>query len=174
MIKAGLNYRIRKLLKKDKIHRKSISYEKANEILIFFTAEGNEKFQSIKEFSDRFIVDHKKVAFLYLLMHHEDRPDVGLDDRMKALDKKDINIIGEIKDDEVNTMLSTKYDYLIHADTNKNTYTDLVMAYSKANCRVGKLEAEKEDFYDLLISTKNGHKLRFLLDQFYHYLKFMK
>lgn len=174
MIKAGLNLKIKRLLKKNTKTRKSIAYERAKKILVFFTAEGNEKFHSILDFTKKFKADEKEVSYLYLLLKNEDLPDVGLNKDMLALSKKEISLFGEIKDDDVVKMLEEPYDYLIHADVDHNHYTDLVMASSQANCRVGKLEEMKEDFYDLMISTNNGSQLKKLLDQFYHYLKFLK
>lgn len=168
----SLPYVTNKALKNMGRQQESTQYHDAASVLIVFTADGADyQFQIMRKLREKFQNDDKGVSFLYLLHKPEDRPSVGLDDGMVALEKKDIGLFGEIKNEEASALVAKDYDFMISADLNPNIYTDLLIAKSQSKCKVGRYLETKDKFYDFMIRIDDGSNLEFYLDQVYHYTK---
>ena len=90
---------------------------------------------------------------------------------MLRLDKHEVSIFGKLQNEEAEKLLGQTYDYVIHADLECNIYTDLLIAKSKAHCRIGRYFDNHDNFYDLMVKIKEGESLKFLIDQLYFYTK---
>ncbi len=169
--KYSLPIGLKKSIKNNKSKRYNIHYADAKNILLFFTSEGNQKLAMVKGMQNKMEKEGKKVRCLYLLLDEIDKPDVHLDVGMDRLVPEDFSYLGKITKPEVKEILKIEYDYLIHADMESNMYADLILAQSKAKCRVGKHFEEREKHYELMIEIPEEKKINFLLDQVYHYIK---
>lgn len=169
--KYSLPIGLNRSIKKNKTKRYNIHYKDARNILLFFTSEGNQKLAMVKSLQNKMEKEGKKVRCLYLLLDDMDKPDVHLDVGMDRFSPEDFSYMGKIIKPNVREILNIEYDYLIHADMESNMYADLILAQSKARCRVGKHFKERERHYELMIGIPEDKKINFLLDQVYHYLK---
>ncbi len=169
--KYSLPIGLKNSIKKNKTKRYNIHYVDAQNILLFFTSEGNQKLAMVKSLQNKMEKDGKKVQCLYLLLDEVDKPDVHLDVGMDRLGPDHFSYLGKILKPDVREILSKEYDYLIHADMESNMYADLILAQSNAKCRVGKHFEEREKHYELMIGIPEEKKINFLLDQVYHYIK---
>jgi len=169
--KYSLPIGLRKSIKKNIATRQNPHYRDASRILIFFTSEGNQKFAIVKGLQNRFEKEGKKVKCLYILLKDEDKPDVHMDEGMQRLLPDDFSLFGDIHKPEVNELLAADFDFMIHSDLEANIYSDLVMAKSKAKCRIGRYFEGHDEQYDMMIGIDEDKKINFLLDQLYHYTK---
>jgi len=169
--KYSLPFGLKKSSKQNASRGPNLSYDESKRILIFFTSAGNQKIALIKNLKNRFVKEGKTVKCFYLLMNDEDKPDVGLDDRMVRLTKEDFTFFGKIESEEVKSLLSEEYDFMIHADIESNIYTDIVTSITKAKCRVGNYTEGRKNQYDMMVGIPAGKTTNFLLEQIYYYLK---
>lgn len=168
----SLPYATNKALRNPGRQHESTQYHDAASVLIVFTSDGtDEQFKIIRKLRDKFQKDNKNVSFLYLLHKNEDRPSVGLDDNMVALDKKDIGYFGDIKNEEANALMNVNYDFMICGDLNSNIYLDLLIAKIDSKCKIGRYVDDKDKFYDFMIRIDQNSDLEFYLNQVYHYTK---
>ncbi|HBH22871.1 MAG TPA: hypothetical protein DDY13_05550 [Cytophagales bacterium] len=167
----GINFSIKKHLKKNRVKRYSVTYNEAKKVCVLFTARGNEKFKAVNRFISKFSDDGKDVDAIYFLSKNADKPDVGLDESMVQLNKRDVGFFGNIKNEKAGKKLLQAYDYFIHADTDTTVFTDLILAACKAKCRIGAFHEEKGPFYDFMIKIDNEKNLQDLLKEIYHYTK---
>ena len=168
----SLPYVTNRVLKESDKKEGSLQYAVSNSILIIFTANGNNtKFHEIRKLQEKFQLDRKKVSFLYILLKEEDRPDGALDDHMNSIETKNIGMFGDIKDENVNKVVASHYDFVINADLLPNIYSDFLLAKTKSNCKIGRFFDSHDKFYDLMIQTSEENDLEFYLNQVYHYIK---
>ncbi len=167
--KYTLPFVIKKNLQKEGPRGSVNSYKEAQDILLFFTSEGNQKFAFAKNLQNKIIKDNKNVLCLYLLLREDDKPDVHMDQGMVKIEKKDVSLFGEILKPDVVKLLNHKFDYLIHIDMEPTMYSDLIVSKSKAKCKVSRHFEDHDNMYDLMIKIKEGNKINYLLDQIYHY-----
>ncbi len=168
----SLPYVTNRVLKESDKKEGSLQYAACTSILIIFTADGdNSKFSKIRKLQEKFQVDGKQVSFLYVLLKDEDRPNGALDDHMIAIDKKNIGMFGDIKDNSAMHIVKEHYDFVISADLLPNIYSDFIIAKSKSNCKIGRFFDSHDKFYDLMIQTNKENDLEFYLNQVYHYIK---
>lgn len=169
--KYSLPIGLKKSVRKNVVHRHSISYAEATSILLFFTSEGNQKIALVKGLQNKMEKEGKTVSCIYLLLREEDKPDVHMDQGMERLTPQDFTIFGEIQKQEVKQLLKKDFDFMIHVDLEFNIYTDLVMSKAGAKCRIGKHIQGHDAHYDMMVGIPDAKKVNFLLDQLYHYTK---
>jgi len=168
----SLPYVTNKTLKESKDKEGSLQYAASKTILVIFTADGNDsKFHQVRRLQEKFQLDKKTVSFLYLLLKEENRPNGALDDHMIPIDKRNIGMFGDIKEEVVNHILTQKYDFVINADLYPNIYSDYLLAKSKSKCKIGRFFDDHDKFYDLMIQTNDGSDQEYYLNQVYHYIK---
>jgi hypothetical protein len=169
--KYCLPYGLKRAIKKNLARRVSSGYAEAKSVLLFFTSGGNQKIALLKGLQNKMEKEGKKVACMYLLLRDEDKPDVHMDDGMERLEPIDFSLFGEIEKPEVKKLLNEEFDYMIHADMDSSIYSDLVMAKSKAKCRIGKYFEGHENQYDMMVKVSDESKINHLIDQIYYYTK---
>jgi len=170
----SLPYAIKRSLRANDLHKSSLDYASAEDILILFTADGSdEQFQQVEKAMDQFQQDEKQVSFLYLLLKDENQPSVGLDEHMNKLHKRDIGFMGDLKDERVSKLLNKEFDFCVHADLYPNIYADLILAKVKSRCKIGHHDEARGKFYDFMIRTEHDNDLSLFLNQVYHYAKLL-
>jgi hypothetical protein len=169
--KYTLPWFTKKILRNNKSVRKSTPYSAAKKVLILFTANGNQKFALVKNLQNKLEKDGIEVSFLYLLQRTDDRPDIHMDEGMVRMQKDNFTALGKLNDPQIKTLAEAEYDYLIHADLESNIYLDLLLAKSKARCRIGRYFTDDNPFYDLMIGISEDKKLNFFLEEVYRYTK---
>ncbi len=167
--KYSLPWVANRIAKKNSVKHFTTPYLQSRKILIVFTSNGNQKIALLKVLQSKMEKENKEVSFLYLLLRDEDRPDVHMDEGMVKLDKREVSLFGQLQNDDAGKLLDQAFDYIIHADLEWNIYTDLIIAKSKARCRIGRHFDEHDSFYDIMIKIRDGETLKYLIDQLYHY-----
>ena len=150
---------------------RSIHYNDADEFLLVFRLLGNDSINPPRKLQKLLENDNKNVSFVSLLMDEMDAPDVHLDEGMTRLNKEEVSFTGKIINAEVSRLLRKKFDFLVHVDLNTNEWTSLIIANSRANCRMGRRFNDHEDLYEIMIDIGKSQDKEFLIDQLYHYLK---
>lgn len=171
MKKFFLSTAIRRLIKQNTAVRYNTPYQESTSFLVLFTAAGNDKISQMRSFEAKLKADGKDVAFIFFLGKDEDAHDVGIDEGMTKYTIKDVNYFGQLKNDELNKLLNKDFDFLLHVDKEQCLYTDLLMARSKARCRVGNFMENKHTIYDLMVKVKDNTRYDFFLEQMYRYTK---
>jgi hypothetical protein len=150
---------------------RSIHYADAEDILLVFSLAGNESIGPVRKLQKLLESDEKNVSFVSLLLNEEDAPDVHLDKGMPRLTREEVSLSGKILNENVARQLRKKYDFLVHVDLSTNEWARLILANSRANCRVGRRFEGFEDLYEIMIDIGKSQDRNFLVDQLYHYLK---
>jgi hypothetical protein len=171
MKKFFLSTAIRRLIKQNIAERYNTPFGEASTFLVFFTAAGNEKINEMRSFEKKLKADGKNVVFIYFLKNEEDAHDVGLDEGMIRYKMTDVNFFGQLKNEDLLQLLEQDFDFLLHVDKEHCLYTDLILAKSKARCRVGNYEENKHTIYDLMVKVNENTNYDFLLEQMYRYTK---
>ena len=143
--KYSLPIGLKRSLKNVVPSRQSPGYADAQNILLFFTSEGNQKIALVKSLQNKMEREGKKVSCLYLLLRDEDKPDVHLDQGMERLLPADFSLFGDIQKPSVSKLLTEEFDFIIHADLECSIYSDLVMSKAKAKCKIGRYVEEHEN-----------------------------
>jgi len=149
----------------------NVHYKDAGTILVLFTMLGNTRVSKMRDFQKLFAADGKRVTFLYVLLEDKDAPDAHMDDGMMRVGKADITLTGKLSNIKLKRLLEVNFDFLIHADMESNVYADYLLYKSKANRKIGRHKADREDLYDIMIEIGSENKLDFLLDQIIKYTK---
>ncbi len=157
------------LLKKNDAERGSISYEKAERVGILFTVVDREKHNHIKRFIKTMEKDGKKVDVLCLLGDGKENYDFVFD----YFTVHDFSFFGKSASQSILLFTQKKFDFLFVLDTASNIHIENLLAKCNAKCRVGKFSNENDPFYELMIKTKKAGDIGELVDQIYHYLKFL-
>ncbi len=169
--KYSLPIGLKKSIKKNNFKRENPGYSEAKKVLVYFTSEGNQKIAMVKGLQNKLERAGKTVKFLYLVLDDIDKPDVHLDTGMERLVPTDFTYFGNIQKPSVIKLLDEEFDYLIHADVEYNIYSDLILAKSKAKCRIGKYFKDHESLYEMMVEVPPEKKIPYLLEQIYHYTK---
>jgi hypothetical protein len=150
---------------------RSIHYVEAEDILLVFSLGGNESIGPVRKLQKLLENDDKNVSFVSLLMREEDAPDVHMDKGMPRLTREEVSLTGKILNENVARLLRKKFDFLVHVDLSTNEWASLIVANSRANCRIGRRFKGLEDLYEIMIDIGNSQDRNFFVDQLYHYLK---
>ena len=159
----------KRVIKKGKAKRSSVSYENAESIGILFTVIDRPKHTLVKKFIKLLEKDKKQVDVLCLLGEGKENYDFIFD----YFTTKDFSLFGNIISRSIIKFVEKKFDYLVVLDTDSNIFTDNILARSSAKCRIGKYYDDKNPFYELMIKINKDDSVEELTDQVYHYLKFI-
>lgn len=159
----------RRNLRKGKIKRGSVSYDAAESIGILFTVVDRPKHSLIKKFIKLMEKDKKKVDVLCWLGEGKENYDFIFD----YFTTRDFSLFGHVASQSILLFIQKKFDYLIVLDTESNIFTDNILAKSNAKCRIGIYHDDKDPFYELMIKINKNDSIEELIDQVYHYLKFI-
>lgn len=163
-----LAFRTKLLVKKNDVARNSVSYQKATQVGIIFSAENLKKHESIKRFIKQIEADGKKVKVLTYLPHGTQNFEFLFD----HFSKKELSIWGNFDSESVKDFTSQTFDYLFYLDKNTDPIIQNVLAQSKARCRIGNYDAINEVFCEMMVQSPNGN-LQSMIDEMYKYTKLL-
>jgi hypothetical protein len=83
----------------------------------------------------------------------------------------EIDWLGNIKSETANKFMAKKFDYLFCFDAQPTAVTDLLLAKSKAKCRIGLYQEGREDFYELMFISDKGAKEEQMIPLALEYIK---
>lgn len=161
-------YKTRSELKKDNLTRASVSYESAQTFGILYTAEDLKKHDEIKALVRKFEKDGKKVEILSFLPKDVQ----NFEFRFSFFTDKDINLFGNFKSQEVLAFAEKPFDYLLYFDFESDPIMRLILAKSKARCRVGNFEEVNREFCDLMVAPQQPN-YKSLAFEMYKYTKIL-
>jgi hypothetical protein len=165
-----LTYKTRNLLSKNNIPRLTIEYRKAWEVGILYSVEDLSKHEMIKEFIRHLEKDIKKVEVLTFL----DKDKENLEFRYNFFTVSDFSFWGEPIADSITKFAEKKFDFLLYLDLEINIYMENILARSKASCRIGSYQENKQEFFELMVNVTENAKICHLIDQMYHYIKIIR
>ena len=163
-----LKMRTTAALKKNKVHRASIAFRRAQSIGIIFSVEDKQKHEDIKEFIRALEQEGKKVKVLEFLPRKKDNYEFMFD----FFTDKDLSFWGSITSAEALRFSETPFDYLYYIDKESNPLVLHLLALSKAHCRVGRFAEPESMFFELMIEYKGTTKG--LIDSMYKYSRQLK
>ncbi len=162
-------YFLRKELLTHAVSRKLISLANSNEIGILFDASDPDKVSVINNFAESLKKEKKKIV----LLGFYNVPKKAINFNFSYFNKKDLNFFQIPKNELVKEFMERKLDILINAYTAENLPLEYISALSHASFRMGSFNKEKTYAYDFMVDMKNENDLKFLLDQYRHYLQMM-
>lgn len=165
-----LNFRTRKLIPGSKTPRKSVDYKAAWEIGILYSVEDLSKHEKVKTFIKVLEKDIKKVEVLTFLGKDKE----NLEFKFNFYTASDFSFWGELQSETVKKFIDKQFDFLLCLDLETNIYIDNILARCKANCRIGRFENNKKDFFELMIKTDDHIDIQVLIDEMYRYIKVLR
>jgi len=150
-----IGFQLPKLLKQNTVKRQTVNYEQAERIGILVTLTDHEKQHTIDDFIAHFTADHKEVQILCY-------------DRRRARNKifgylqftnKDISAFGRFKAEHLIDFVNSRFDYLIHLDTESDEVLDKILTLSQAKCRIGCDIDNHHSFYELMFRADSLYDL---------------
>ncbi len=156
------------VLKKNKVHRASIAYKRAQFIGIIFSVEDKQKHEDIKEFVRTLELDGKKVQVLEFLPKKKDNYEFLFD----FFSDKDLSFWGNITSTEALKFSEVQFDYLYYVDKESNPLVLHLLAISKAHCRVGRFAEPESAYFELMI--EHTGTVKGLIDSMYKYSRQLK
>jgi hypothetical protein len=162
-----LNLRVRSILKKNKQSRNSTPYPQVTSIGILYTTEDKGKHDLIKETLKVLVENGIKAEVLTLLPKNKENFEFKFD----FFVEKEISVLGTIRSTAITTFISKPFDYLICLDLRPTPKLKLLLALSKAKCRVGKFGFGYEPFFELMVDSKPETNVRQLRDDILRYIK---
>ncbi len=164
--KTMIKYHTRSALKKNASVRQNVSFPEATTVGIIHTYQDSKSLEEIYSFFDLLENQGKKVKVVVL----KDKKDSIKIPEFDLIDVQQLNNIGKWSNDKVPQFFETRFDYVFHLDLEGSKLTDNILANSKAKCRVGKFQQEKEQFYELMVRPENDN-LQKLIEQIYQLIK---
>jgi hypothetical protein len=162
--KKIIRFQLPKLIKKHKVKRKTVNYDRSRKIGILVTLHDHEKQHTVDEFIDHLTADKKEIQVLCY-------------DKRRARNKifgylqftnKNVSIFGKFKAEHVIDFVNNDFDYLFHLDMEPDEILDKVLCLSQAKCRIGIDLDEHRTFYELMVKADTLTKACNLM---LHYVK---
>ncbi len=163
-----LRYKTRSYLKNNKTARYNEAYGKAASIGVIFTVEDRAKHDQIKHLIRKLEHDGKKVQALAFLPPHQENYEFLFD----FFTYREISFWGTITASSAVAFAETPFDFLLYLDTEPNELILNIVARSKAKCRIGRLFAESELFFEMMVESRGDSKA--LIDDVYRYTKALR
>lgn len=165
--KIFIRFRTHLAIKKNNTLRENISFDQSKTAGIVYSWEGDRKEEIINNFKKELELSGKKVK---IICYKSD--EINRSSRKNYFfNEEDFSNYGNIKSSLPSRFIQIKLDFLFHLDTTQNIFIEYLLAYSKARCRVSRVDYTKKDLYEFMIKTKNGEGLEQLCNQILHYTK---
>lgn len=162
-------YFLKQVLRQHVAPRKTINLADSSEIGILFDATDPDKVSLINQFADSLKKEKKHVV----LLGYYDQPKRAINFNFSYFNRKNLNWHLQPKGDIVDEFLNRKFDILINAYTAENLPLEYVSAMSQAAFRMGAYNKDKTYAYDFMVDMKGENDLRWLLNQYRHYLQML-
>ncbi|MEM6840983.1 MAG: hypothetical protein AAF944_24600 [Bacteroidota bacterium] len=135
--------------------RQTVNYENAERIGILVTLTDHEKQHTIDDFIAHFTADHKEVQILCYDKRRARNKIFGY----LQFSNRDVSAFGRFKAEHLIDFVNSRFDYLIHLDTESNPVLNKVLTLSQAKCRIGCEIAEHHSYYELMFRAETLHDL---------------
>ena len=161
-----LPFKTKVALKTNNAIRISEGYTQAKKIAVVFTYDDEKKRGLVNKFLDRIEEEGKEVQLLIYV------PKAGKDETFDFpnFSVREMDFFGHFSSELLSEFEKNAFDYLINVDVKSNVVIENVLANSKAKCRVGRYQEDKQEFYELMIDFKENNYEQFLV-QILHYIK---
>ena len=161
-----LKYKTRKINRYNLSVRNSVKYSAATSIGILFTVEDLSKHNAIKELVQSLKDEGKQVTVLSLLPNGKDNFEFKFD----YFSASEFSYMGSINNEAVHSFVAQPFDFLFHLDSEVHILNNYILAKSHARCRVGNLQEEKSEYFELMVKPL-GKGIKELIDLQFNYIK---
>jgi hypothetical protein len=160
-------YFLKKGLRQHVALRKTVNLADSNEIGILFDATDPDKVTLINQFAESLKKEKKHVV----LLGYYDQPKRAINFNFAYFNRKNLNWHLQPTGDVITEFLNRRFDILINAYAKENLPLEYMSAMSHAAFRMGAYNKEKTYAYDFMVDMKEEEDLRWLLNQYRHYLQ---
>jgi hypothetical protein len=146
IFKKYIRLKNKKLKKDPNIRHRNVSYKNATKVGLIFTHDSIDKISRAEELNKLFLKDGKTVKIMAY------KP-VGQVNHLPydTFTNKDITFWGKYTRSNVNNFIEQEFDFLFCIDDEPDLIIENIIALSKARCRVGKLNNNQYDLFELMI-----------------------
>ena len=178
---ANVQKATQKALKKQRGRHKAVNFEQAQQVALLYTTGHDPTLTLLKRLQQTLAQDGKQVSTMGLI----NSPQKGQTVPEGFFSPQDFSFFGSVKSPALQSFIGHSYHYLIHLDPHPTPYTQLVLALSKSQCRVG-WGPESQDqvptispYYELILGTppqlaNTSQQQDHFFDQLFMYLKMIK
>lgn len=146
--------------------REMINIDFAKKIGIIYNATKTNDVITVNKFSESLKREKKEVFTL----GYQDRK-IKDEEVSNLFDNKNVNWYGIPNDKSIIAFQKYDLDILICAFEEESFPLEYIAATSNAKFRVGAYSTTKTNFYEFMVSLKQGENLSYLLNQILHFLK---
>ena len=165
----ALDYRARRA--KENFPRKTVNYSEAKRVGLLFKVSDEDRHDEVNYFVHKLEKEGKQVEALTYFTRDHDNP---YDFKYGFFTDKDISVLGEIKSETVKHFIEKEFDFLFCISREKILAFDLILAKSRAKCRVGKYVEGTEHLYELMIQSKPEEGIAKFADDILDFIKHLK
>jgi hypothetical protein len=162
--KKIIRFQLPKLVKKQKVRRKTVNYDKAHKVGILVTFHDHEKQHTVDEFIDHLVADKKEVQ---VLCYDKRRARNKIFGYLQFTDKN-VSTFGKFKAEHVIDFINNDFDYLFHLDMESDVVLDKILCLCQAKCRIGNDIEDHRTHYELMVKADTLTQLCKLMQ---HYVK---
>jgi len=155
----------------ENVIHENIAFDKATSIGILFYEDINIDFSILENFVKKIKLEKN---FVKVLVYTSEIKNIETDLEITIFNKKDISIMGEILNQEVNNFIEFNFDYLFCTYNVPFPAFDMILKKSQAKCRVGIHNVANADNFELMIEKSINNDLETSLNQLLYYVKVMK
>lgn len=149
-----LRYHTNNQVKKNKTHRESLTFAKAQSVGILFSVEDRAKHDVVKELIKKLEGEGKKVTVLAFLPEKKE----NFEFLFNYFTAKDISFWGNLQSTDALNFANTAFDFLYCLDEVPNLMVLNILARCRAKCRIGRFADGNEVYFELMIESKGGVK----------------
>ena len=161
-----LSSRTQKSLKKTatyKYKRQVLPYAQAKNIGILFGAEQEYSYTFMANLITKMRKEGKNVSLLGLHNPHRNR--LG-EQNCYFIGSQDVNLWGEVQSKTIEDFANTEFDHLYCFCLEKCEIFEHILAHSKAHCRIGAYQSQKQDLFEIMLALpKNDKRIEQLIEQ---------
>lgn len=136
----------------------TISFDKAKSIGFLFDDDSN--YKKTTAFIETLTKEGKTVSILI----KSDEKEIQSE---KHFTTKQFKWFGKIENDNVSKFINTQFDYLFLLNENPHYLSEFILASTKAKCKVGFHNEDKEAFFELMFDNSKKEPI----DKFYKTVK---
>lgn len=160
--------RLRQLLAKNRKKRSTPRFAEAKQIGILFNADNQAIEKPLAAFIRRLEKEGKQVTpFTYF----EGERRAAFQFAYEAITDREISWLGSIKSEKAHKFMEKNFDFLFCFHAQPSEVTDLLLAGSRAKCRVGFYEKGREPLYELMLVPEQNAPEEHMIPLAFEYVK---
>jgi hypothetical protein len=165
--RSFLQRRTERLLSENPSIGNTVGYAGAKKIGILFTQSDRNKYMAIRNLIKQLKNDNKQVEVLCFLEKGGENFDFLYD----YITSSDVGLLGRMQSPSATKFSQTTFDYLFYLDLKENVYLENVLAMTKASCRIGFYNKNKDGLLDLMINTNSDSDIEEAVQMILYYTK---